>query len=450
MSEQLHGEPMVAPQALAPQALVPHARTARDAEDTSSPDDELSIARASIQRLQADLERSQRALDRQRREVERSHRRADDFRAALKDIQRSLFRGDTFLLVLQSCVRLSDATRGVYVAATPGGLRVRAAINVDGYAASIGAAPSDYLTALVRRVLALDDTVVCGDSDTAGLPRPEHDWERFRGWAAVPVAVRGGVHGVMVVADKRSGDAFDEGDVETLLHVGDQAGIAVDNARLHHELERTYLATVGMLADAVELKDAYTAGHCERVSHLARLTAERLELDAETCRMVCLAALLHDVGKIGISDGILNKPGPLLPEERALVQTHSQVGHDLLHRLPVLRPISLLVLHHHEAYDGGGYPDGMRGEQIPIGSRIVAVIDAYCAMVDRRSYKRAMTDAEAGAELRRCAGTQFDPAVVAAALAVLASAEGHAIARGESAPAHCGFLTQTTTEHGTT
>ena len=437
MSEDLQGD----------RPRPPHAPAVRDDEDPVLADIGRMEAhyddfRTSYERLRAELERAQRGLERQRREAERSRRRAEDFRVALKDIQRSLFRGDTFLLVLQSCVRLCDATRGIYVAATAGGLRVRAAINVDGYASQLGAPPSDYLAALVRRVLELDDTVVCGDPDAAGLPKPEHEWERFRGYAAVPVAVRGDIHGVVVVADKRNGGAFDEEDVETLLHVGDQASVAVDNARLHHELERTYLATVGMLADAVEIKDAYTGGHCERVSHLARLTAERLELDAETCHTVCLAALLHDVGKIGVSDGILNKPGPLLPEERELVKSHARIGHDLLQRLPALRPVSHVVLHHHEAYDGRGYPDALSGDAIPIGARIVAVIDAYCAMVDRRSYKNAMTEAEATAELRRCAGTQFDPAVVEAVLAVLASPEGRSDGRAGNGMPNCGFLTQ--------
>jgi HD-GYP domain-containing protein (c-di-GMP phosphodiesterase class II) len=137
--------------------------------------------------------------------------------------------------------------------------------------------------------------------------------------------------------------------------------------------------------------------------------------------VVCYAALLHDVGKIGVSDGVLNKPGPLLPEERELMRAHVRVGHDLLASVPALQPIAGVVLHHHERWDGGGYPDGLRGEEIPLASRIVAVVDAYCAMITRRSYKEAYDVDHARQELARCAGTQFDPRVVELFLAALDS-----------------------------
>ncbi|HEX7239458.1 MAG TPA: HD domain-containing phosphohydrolase, partial [Longimicrobiaceae bacterium] len=131
------------------------------------------------------------------------------------------------------------------------------------------------------------------------------------------------------------------------------------------------------------------------------------------------SALLHDVGKIGVSDGVLNKPGPLLPEERELMRAHVRVGYDLLSNVPALRAVAEVVLHHHEWYDGSGYPDGLKGEEIPVAARIVAAVDAYCAMVTRRSYKEAYTEEHARSELERCAGSQFDPRVVRTLLAVL-------------------------------
>jgi HD-GYP domain-containing protein (c-di-GMP phosphodiesterase class II) len=125
------------------------------------------------------------------------------------------------------------------------------------------------------------------------------------------------------------------------------------------------------------------------------------------------------VGKIGVSDGVLNKPGPLLPEEMELMRAHVRVGHDLLSNVPVLQAVADVVLHHHERYDGTGYPDGLRGDEIPMASRIVAVVDAYCAMITRRSYKEAYTEAHARDEVRRCAGTQFDPRIVDVFLSVI-------------------------------
>jgi HD-GYP domain-containing protein (c-di-GMP phosphodiesterase class II) len=188
---------------------------------------------------------------------------------------------------------------------------------------------------------------------------------------------------------------------------------------VHDEERRAYVATIACLADAVQAKDPYTHGHCERVSVYARAAAERLGLSDNELRVTCYAALLHDVGKIGVSDGVLNKPGPLLPEERKLVEAHVRIGHDLLSGVPALREVASAVLYHHERYDGNGYPEGLAGDGIPMASRIVAVIDAYCAMLDERSYKQAYPPERARAELIRCSGSQFDPRIVPAVLSAI-------------------------------
>ena len=388
---------------------------------------ELEAARAQNAMLAA-------RVSEQKQEANRQHARAEGFRHALADIQRATFRGDVYDLVLQSCIRLTEATRGMYISVRDTTLRVRANIGVDG--SRRGGAPSTFMSALARRVMERDDAVVCGDDDTRDLPAPRPE-EKFTTCAAIPVSIRGVQRGVLIVLDKQRG-AFDEHDLETLLHVGDQASIAVDNAQLQRELEQAHLGTVGMLADAVETKDPYTAGHCEQVSHYALSMATAMGLDDKTRETVCLAALLHDIGKICISDGLLNKPGPLMPEEREVVRAHARIGHDLVGRIPALQPVAQMVLHHHEWFDGSGYPAGLAGASIPIGSRIVAVIDSYCAMIDRRSYKAAMDVEASRAELQRCAGTQFDPEMVALFLEVLDAGDD-----GVREQSHgCGILPQ--------
>ncbi len=189
--------------------------------------------------------------------------------------------------------------------------------------------------------------------------------------------------------------------------------------RVQDEERRAYVATIACLADAVQAKDPYTHGHCERVSHYARAAAERLGLSDTELRVTCYAALLHDVGKIGVSNGVLNKSGPLLPDERRLVEAHVRIGHDLLNGVPALRDVASAILYHHERYDGRGYPEGLSGDRIPMASRIVAVVDAYCAMLDERSYKKAYRPERARAELIRCSGSQFDPRVVPAVLCAI-------------------------------
>jgi HD-GYP domain-containing protein (c-di-GMP phosphodiesterase class II) len=144
-----------------------------------------------------------------------------------------------------------------------------------------------------------------------------------------------------------------------------------------------------------------------------RAMACELDLDEEAVTQLELAALLHDLGKIAIPDSILKKPGCLEPDERRLVRAHVQFGHSLLEGLGI-EPVDAWVLHHHEHWDGSGYPDGLAGEEIPFGSRVILVADAYDAMTSNRSYRPASTAAQALAEIRRRAGTQFDPDVVSA------------------------------------
>jgi HD-GYP domain-containing protein (c-di-GMP phosphodiesterase class II) len=162
---------------------------------------------------------------------------------------------------------------------------------------------------------------------------------------------------------------------------------------------------------------------------LAAAVAQRIGLSERDRSMVYYAALLHDIGNIGVSDGVLNKPGPLFDAERQLVRAHVQIGNDLLRHIPVLGVVADVVRHHHERFDGAGYPDGLRGEDIPLAARIVAVVDAYFAMLSPRSYRQPLSREMACEELRRGAGSQFDPRVVDAFLAVLNDATGTAAGR---------------------
>jgi HD-GYP domain-containing protein (c-di-GMP phosphodiesterase class II) len=371
--------------------------------------------------LRDELAAAHAELDAARRAAEREHGRVNALHDALKEIHRTLFHGNLYEMILRSCLAITGSSRGLYVTSRGGRLRVRAAVGVDGYPHSD---PSPFLAALCERVIERNEPLVCNDGvgDGAdGLPRGEGS-ERFANYVATPVVLMRNLDGVLVAADKAVG-GFAQEDVETLLSVGDQAAVAVENRYLEKALQSAYVSTVTLLADAVEAKDPYTHGHCEMASRYARLVARRLDLPEREQAVVCYAALLHDVGKIGVSDGVLHKPGPLLPEEVELMRAHVRVGHDLLSGVPALAAIADIVLHHHERYDGGGYPDGMRGDEIPIAARIVAAVDAYCAMITRRSYKEAYSEDVARRELRRCAGTQFDPAVVDALLAVLDTPE---------------------------
>ena len=173
------------------------------------------------------------------------------------------------------------------------------------------------------------------------------------------------------------------------------------------------------LAFTSSLRDGIPQEHAEEVARLAGLTAERLALPGRVVQRCRLAGWLHDVGKLAVPEQILNKPAPLNDAEADVMRTHSAVGADIVHRIPALRQVAPAVRHHHERYSGDGYPDGLAGQAIPIEARIIAVADAYATMTADRPYSPARTPQEATAELRRSAGSHFDPAVVDALLAVL-------------------------------
>ncbi len=392
-----------------------------------------------VARLEADLKDSQDQREQEHRMSQRYRERSTQLADSLKQIHRALFEGGVYSLILKACLAITGATRGLYII-TRGDistLRIRAAQDIDGYPAT---PPSDFIKALCSKVLENNDSFVCNSEDELNeMPKPERPGEHFQNLIAAPVVLLKTRNGIIIAADKFNGD-FDEEDVQTLLSVGDQAAVAIENRSLQRELQNSYVATVSMLADAVEAKDPYTHGHCDLVSRYARLTAEKLDLSEEARSVICYSALLHDVGKIGVSDGVLNKPGPLLPEERALMRAHVRVGHDLIAKVPALSTVAEVVLHHHEWWDGSGYPDGIKGEEIPIAARIVCVVDAYCARITKRSYKEAFSVDRARDELTRCAGSQFDPKVVEAFLAVLDSPEAQHIEEDEEESATCGIL----------
>ncbi|MBV9852170.1 MAG: HD domain-containing protein [Armatimonadetes bacterium] len=380
--------------------------------------------------LALETSRGQMAAERQRAQAHQE--RGDRLAHILQQLHRAVARGNVHQWILQACLSITQASRGLYLTADgpQGALRVRAAVEMDGYP---DAAPSERILALCHPVLETGETSVFRHpTDLAGLPGPWRPSEEFPNCVAAPVVLMKKARGVILVAQKRDG-TFDDDDVQTLLHIGDEAAAALENETLRRQLQDAYLATVRVLSDAMEVKDPYTQGHSDMVSRYADRIALHLGLSEYDRSIVSYAALLHDIGKIGVSDGVLNKPGPLLPEERALVRSHVRVGADLLRHVPVLDPVAEVVLHHHEWYDGSGYPDGLQGEDIPIGARIVSVVDAYSAMITRRSYKEPYPETRAREELRACARIQFDPRVVEAFLAVLDEPEDE---EGEGGTGH--------------
>ena len=237
---------------------------------------------------------------------------------------------------------------------------------------------------------------------------------------AMPMVIEGELLGVITLGRDR-GESFSKQELSLLGIFSAHAASAISRAALTRRNRELYLGGIRALTSTVDAKDPHTRGHSARVGRMARLIAEQMGLPREEIERVELAGLLHDVGKVAIPDLILQKPGPLDQEERAIMMGHTEMGAHILGEAgsDVLDPLVPLVLHHHEWWDGRGYPHSLRGEDIPVGAQIIAVADAFDTMTHDRPYRKRSTLSEAWAELQRCSGTQFAPSVVAATSAAI-------------------------------
>src|SRR4051812_27064548 len=262
-----------------------------------------------------------------------------------------------------------------------------------------------------REVVKKDTTIREDGNEVSEDDRTAADSE-IDNLVAIPIYVQDEFSGVIVCANKQGG--FHEHDDEVLLAIGDHAGAVLENQRLRGGLRAAYLETVRVLADAIQAKDPHLRGHSEEVVQYVAAVAERVGIDRKRREALLFGSLLHDLGKIGISERILLKPAALTPEERGVIELHPRIGHRLIEQVDALQPIADAVLHHHERWDGEGYPAGLVGEEIPLEARIICVADSFSAMTADRPYRRRMPLEDACAELERCAGTQFAPQVVEA------------------------------------
>lgn len=218
--------------------------------------------------------------------------------------------------------------------------------------------------------------------------------------------------GILYVDSQAARRRFKEEDLDLLRAFSYQASISIENAQMHLDLRESYVALVTSLAEAVELKDRYTRGHSELVSRFGIAIGEKLSLTEKELEDLLRGGLLHDVGKIGIDESILNKPDKLTPEEFEQIKLHPAYGAQILQPIPYMANVMDMVLHHHERIDGKGYPDGLAGDGIKLGARIIAIADVFEALTAKRSYRKALTPKEVVKVLEEDAGSKLDPELV--------------------------------------
>ena len=250
---------------------------------------------------------------------------------------------------------------------------------------------------------------------------------------AVPLKMKGRLVGWICIASFSKNKRFDEGQRKLLSIVGSRAAAAIENARLYEDLRATFQQTIRGLAKAIDKMDRYTAGHSDRVAVYATYLALRLRLPADVVEIVRQSALMHDIGKLGCVMN-LNKPGKLTQDEYEIFKRHPGFGKDILDPIKFLHPLIPGVHLHHERWDGRGYPLGLKGNDVPIIARIIAVADTYDAMTSDRAYRRALPHEVAVNEIERCATTQFDPEVSDAFCSGLDQYREEQLAKGTKIP----------------
>ncbi|MFC1941726.1 HD domain-containing phosphohydrolase [Chloroflexota bacterium] len=237
---------------------------------------------------------------------------------------------------------------------------------------------------------------------------------KTRSIIGVPLILQNKVIGVIEVLNKTDGTDFNKRDLQTLTNVATTAAMAIENVRLNISLKESYKSTVKELVSLADARETNAGGHSRRVSEYASIGASELSFSKEEKQALEFAAMLHDIGKLSIPDNILNKTHTLTNEEWEIIYQHPVTGYNLLKGIPFLKDASKLILYHHERYDGNGYPHGLKGENIPIGARLIAVADAFDHMTSDHTYRSALDKRFAFTELKKYALSQFCPVAVKA------------------------------------
>ncbi len=241
--------------------------------------------------------------------------------------------------------------------------------------------------------------------------------------AWVPLKLKGMVIGFMLLEDKMDGTVFLNDELELLAALSNQIVIAIENTWLYEKVKVNYFSTIHSLVNALEANDRYTKGHSERVRYLSLELGKFIGLDNRELEVLEHAAVLHDIGKIGIASAVLHKEGTLTVDEYGAIKTHPLIGDQILGPINTLEGVRTTIIQHHERYDGKGYPHGVSGEEISFMARIMAIIDTFDAMVTDRPYRKAFSLSKAKEEIKQGSGSQFDPEIVNAFLNMLNAKE---------------------------
>ncbi len=283
--------------------------------------------------------------------------------------------------------------------------------------------PLDHTSNILAQVVDSGIARVVPDVGKSALRRENIILKSFnpKSFVAVPLITRNRVIGVIAAERFKGMKDFSSGDLKYMMSFCNQIAISLENTKLVESMKKSFISSILSLATALEEKDAYTRGHSNRVAVFSTLVANKIGLDDERVELLRMMALMHDIGKIGIPDMIINKPGRLTDDEYGKIREHPTHGERIIEPLLKNNPQLRLLRNHHERYDGRGYPDGLKGSSIPLEVRIMSIADCFDAMTSNRSYRKAMSREEALKEIENGKGTQFCPEVADVFIEVLSS-----------------------------
>lgn len=319
---------------------------------------------------------------------------------------------ETLEIMLESAVKVTEATSGFIMLAEKDDRNEHAELQVK---ASLGVPAGAAGAALISNEIARfvfgsgGPLLLVGDITSLGFQQHRE----FKDAIYAPINFAEETIGVVGLTNKQAAN-FTKKDLQLLLTLANQASGVIKNARLFEDLQASYFSTIQALAAAIDAKDPYTRGHSSRVVGYSQFIASKMLCSEEEVKAIKIAAYLHDIGKIGIDEQILLKESKLSGSEYQVVKNHPTISAKILARVSFLQATIPMVRHHHEHFDGAGYPDELSGTLIPLGARIIAVADSFDAMTSNRPYRQALSRAKALEELTRAAGAQFDPIVVEA------------------------------------